>query len=54
MGRIVLGLSLKVLRNTKVERPEKLIHVAEGDDFSAYGVKARILFYGHGMPTRSG
>ena len=43
VGRIVLGLSLKVLRNTKVERPEKLIYVADGDDLASYGIRARIL-----------
>ncbi len=42
VGRIVLGLSLKVLRNTKVERPEKLIYVADGDDLASYGIRARI------------
>ena len=43
VGRIVLGLSLKVLRNTKVERPEKLIYVADGDDLASYGIRAGIL-----------
>jgi len=43
VGRIVLGLSLKVLKNTKVERPEKLIYVADGDDLASYGIRARIL-----------
>lgn len=43
VGRVVLGLSLKVLRNTKVERPEKLIYVADGDDLASYGIRARIL-----------
>ena len=43
VGRIVLGLSLKVLRNTKVERPEKLIYVADGDNLASYGIRARIL-----------
>ena len=42
VGRVVLGLSLKVLRNTKVERPEKLIYVADGDDLASYGIRARI------------
>ena len=43
VGRIVLGISLKVLRNTKVERPEKLMYVADGDDLASYGIRARIL-----------
>ena len=43
VGRVVLGLSLKVLRNTKVERPEQLICVQDGDDLSAYGIRAGII-----------
>lgn len=43
VGRTVLGLSLKVLRNTKVERPENLIYVKEGDDLSGYGINARVI-----------
>jgi glyoxylase-like metal-dependent hydrolase (beta-lactamase superfamily II) len=43
VGRVVLGLSLKVLRNTKVERPEQLIYVQDGDDLSVYGIRARII-----------
>ena len=48
VGRIVLGLSLKVLRNTPVKRPENLVYVREGDDLGAYGFDAKILeFPGH-------
>ena len=43
VGRIVLWLSLKVLRNTVVERPENLIYVTDGDDLSAYGINAKII-----------
>ena len=43
VGRIVLGLSLKVLRETKIQRPEKTIYVKEGDDLSAYGINAKIV-----------
>ena len=43
VGCVVLGLSLKVLRNTKVERPKNLIYVADGDDLSSYGINAKII-----------
>ncbi|MBR5418544.1 MAG: MBL fold metallo-hydrolase, partial [Clostridiales bacterium] len=43
VGRVVLGLSKKVLRETKVERPENLIFVKEGDDISSYGIPGKIL-----------
>ena len=43
VGRVVLGLSLKVLKNTKVERPENTVYIAEGDDLIAYGFDAKIL-----------
>ena len=43
VGFLVLGLSLKVLRNTKVERPENLIFVEDGDDLSEYGINAKIF-----------
>ena len=43
VGRVVLGLSKKVLRETKVERPENLIFVTEGDDIGSYGIPAKIL-----------
>ena len=50
VGRVVLGLSLKVLRNTKVRRPENLIFVKEGDNLSDYGINAKILeLPGHTM-----
>ena len=43
VGRAVLGLSLKVLRETPVERPENLIFVKEGDHLSPYGIPAKII-----------
>ena len=43
VGRVVLGLSLKALRNTRVERPDNLIRVREGDDLSAYGFGAEVI-----------
>ena len=43
VGLVVLGLSLKVLRHTKVERPENLIYIKDGDDLSSYGINAKVL-----------
>ncbi len=43
VGRVVLGLSLKVLENTHVERPDHLIYVKDGDDLSAYGINAKVI-----------
>ena len=43
VGRVVLGLSLKVLRNTRVQRPENLIYVREGDDLGPYGINAKVI-----------
>ena len=42
-GRIVLNLSLKVLRETKVERPENFFYIKDGDDLSKYGIDAKII-----------
>ena len=36
-------MSLKVLKNAKVERPENLIYVSDGDDLSSYGINAKIM-----------
>ena len=43
VGRAVLGLSLKVLRNTNVEKPDHLIYVQDGDDLGAYGIDAKVI-----------
>lgn len=43
VGKVVLDTSLKVLRNTKVEKPENLIFIKDGDDLSAYGFDAKII-----------
>lgn len=42
-GRLVLGMSLKMLRKTKVERPENIIHIKDGDSLSGYGINAKIV-----------
>ena len=42
-GRIVLNLSLKVLRETKVERPSNIIYIKEGDTLNQYGINAKII-----------
>lgn len=43
VGCVVLGMSLKVLRNTTVTRPDNLIYVEEGDDLNAYGFNAKVI-----------
>ncbi len=42
VGRVVLGLSLKVLRDTKVEKPENIVYITEGDSLVPYGIDAKI------------
>ena len=43
VGCVVLGMSLKVLRNTTVARPDNLVYVEEGDDLNAYGFNAKVI-----------
>ena len=43
VGKVVLGVSLKVLRHTPVRRPANIIYVKEGDDLSSYGIDAKII-----------
>ena len=43
VGRVVLGLSLKVLRNTKIERPQNIIYIDDGDDLGSFGFDAKII-----------
>ena len=43
VGRVVLGLSLKVLKNTHVKRPDHLIYVRDGDDLGPYGFEAKVV-----------
>ena len=43
VGKVVLDASLKVLRETKVEKPGNIITVEEGDDLSSYGINAKII-----------
>ena len=42
-GSIVLGMSLKVLRETKVERPENIVYIKDGDTLNQYGINAKII-----------
>lgn len=43
VGRVVLGMSMKVLRNTPVVRPDNLIFVKDGDDLSSFGINAKVI-----------
>ncbi len=43
VGKVVLDMSLKVLRNTVVKKPENLIYVEDGDDLSSYGFDAKVI-----------
>ena len=43
VGKVVLGSSLKVLRNTKVVKPSKTLYIKDGDDLSSYGIDAKII-----------
>ena len=43
VGKTVLGLSMKTLRNTTLQKPDKVIYIREGDDLRAYGIPAKIL-----------
>ena len=43
VGKVVLGSSLKVLRNTKVLKPSKTLYIKDGDDLSSYGIDAKII-----------
>ena len=43
VGCVVLGMSLKVLRNTTVARPDNLIYVEEGDNLNAYGFNVKVI-----------
>lgn len=43
VGKVVLGLSLKVLRYTKIEKPERIIFIKEGDNLLKYGINAKII-----------
>ena len=48
VGKVVLGMSLKVLRETEVKKPAKFFYVKEGDTLNEYGFDAKILeFPGH-------
>ena len=43
VGRAVLGISLKVLKNTPVEKPDNLIYVSDGEDLGVYGFDAKVM-----------
>ncbi len=43
VGKVVLGLSLSALKNTKVERPQNIVYVKEGDSLAEYGINAKII-----------
>ena len=43
VGKVVLGMSLKVLRETEVKKPAKFFYVKEGDTLNEYGFDAKIL-----------
>ena len=43
VGKLVLGLSARDLRYTKIEKPEKMIFIKEGDSLSEYGIEAKII-----------
>lgn len=43
VGKVVLGMSLKVLRATTVEKPENIIFVKEGDSLLDYGIDGNII-----------
>jgi glyoxylase-like metal-dependent hydrolase (beta-lactamase superfamily II) len=43
VGKVVLDMSLKVLRETTVEKPENIIYVKEGDSLASYGIDGQIL-----------
>ncbi len=43
VGRVVLGMSLKVLRATTVEKPSNIIFVKEGDSLLDYGIDGSII-----------
>ena len=43
VGKVVLGMSLKVLRNTVVNKPSNTFFIKEGDSLSEYGIDAQII-----------
>ena len=43
VGKVVLGTSLKVLRETEVVKPAKTFYIKEGDSLSEYGIDAKII-----------
>ena len=43
VGKVVLDMSLKVLRETTVQKPSEFFHIKEGDSLSPYGIDAKII-----------
>lgn len=43
VGKVVLGMSLKVLRKTVVQKPANSFFIKEGDSLSPYGIDAKVL-----------
>ena len=43
VGRVVLGLSLKVLRETEVKKPQNIVYISDGYDLSSYGIDAKVI-----------
>jgi glyoxylase-like metal-dependent hydrolase (beta-lactamase superfamily II) len=43
VGKVVLGMSLKVLKNTEVKKPDNIIFVEDGDDLGSYGFNAKVI-----------
>jgi glyoxylase-like metal-dependent hydrolase (beta-lactamase superfamily II) len=43
VGKTVLAMSVKELSRTKVQRPDKVVFVKEGDSLSEYGIDADII-----------
>ena len=43
VGKVVLGMSLKVLKNTEVKKPDNIIFVEDGDELGSYGFNAKVI-----------
>lgn len=43
VGKVVLALSIKPLRGTKVGKPQNLVFVKDGDSLADYGINAKVL-----------
>lgn len=43
VGKTVLGLSIKPLKDTIIEKPENIVYLKEGDSLKSYGIPAKII-----------